>query len=479
MKIDFQNLGPLHDCSVELGDLTIVTGHNNTGKTYVTYGVFGLLAGWRHWLQLPILHGVATDLTVKGFADVDMRQFIGPQFSGHLTRLAHTYQKNLPRVLAAEPERFQSTKVHLHIAECPKIEELSIDVKQTLPNGDLVGISKAPGDLTARVTRQAASLEEANPSLPSSYMLERWLTDTFTDLIFAPCFPRAYIASTERTGAAIFQRELYLGRNRLIEMLSDLKPGENLDPWAMMQRMVSSYAYPVQSNVEFLSLPNLEALQRQQGTLASQRPDILEALEAIIGGTYRATKEGAFFSPTKHRGMRLRLGESSSAARSLLDVSYYIRHVLRPGDCFMIDEPELNLHPKNQRLVARLIGRLVNAGVRVFLTTHSDYVIRELNNLIIISGRNLSRPRLLEELGYDACELIPAAGVRFYRTSEDLRDVESGKRKRRVPVLEERHVSSEIGIEVPSFDEEIENLNRVQDIILYTPEVEPEVQQNA
>ena len=145
----------------------------------------------------------------------------------------------------------------------------------------------------------------------------------------------------------------------------------------------------------------------------------------------------------------------------------------------MIDEPELNLHPRNQRLIARLIGRLVNAGVRVFLTTHSDYVIRELNTLILLDGRKASQPKLLEELGYDTLELIPASGVRFYKTDEDLRDIDGGQRRRSVPVLQKREVSETTGIEVSSFDEEIECLNRVQDIILYTPDKEAMAAANA
>lgn len=82
MKIDFKNLGPLHECKVELGDLTIVTGHNNTGKTYVTYGVFGLLAGWRHWLRLPQFQAVAHELMTVGHSDLDMHQFAGSAFRG-------------------------------------------------------------------------------------------------------------------------------------------------------------------------------------------------------------------------------------------------------------------------------------------------------------------------------------------------------------------------------------------------------------
>lgn len=468
MKIGFKNLGPLHDCKVELGDLTIVTGHNNTGKTYVTYGVFGLLASWRH-LTPMYYDGVVDQLYKGGQILLNLQSHTGTAGRQYLHHLARNYQASLPRVLAGERERFADTKVSLELSSYPQIEQMKFDVRQVLPSGVIMSITKPPEELSAVVCCQPA------PNLPeldaeTKYGIATWLNETLTELIFQPYFPRVFIASTERTGAAIFQRELYLGRNRLIEMFADLKPGEIPDMWTVMQRMASSYAMPVQQNVEFLSHANLEAVQRQQGFLAEERPDILEALEDLTGGTYKASKDGTYFTPKKSRGLKLRLGESSSAARSLLDVNFYIRHVLRPGDCFMIDEPELNLHPKNQRKFARLVGRLINAGVKVFLTTHSDYIIRELNTLILLHARKDAQKKLLSDLGYDSKELIPASGVRFYRTTEDRRKLDGASTKKWVTVLEEVKVTDTTGIEVESFDEEIDELNNVQDKIVYAPE---------
>ena len=60
----------------------------------------------------------------------------------------------------------------------------------------------------------------------------------------------------------------------------------------------------------------------------------------------------------------------------------------------MIDEPELNLHPDNQRRIARLLARLVNLGIKVFITTHSSYIIKELNTLIML---NRDEPHLKRE----------------------------------------------------------------------------------
>ncbi|MFQ3680410.1 MAG: AAA family ATPase [Pseudanabaenaceae cyanobacterium] len=52
MKIFLKNLGPLKQAEFTLGDLTIICGKNNTGKTYATYALFGFLHAWREVLTV-------------------------------------------------------------------------------------------------------------------------------------------------------------------------------------------------------------------------------------------------------------------------------------------------------------------------------------------------------------------------------------------------------------------------------------------
>lgn len=65
---------------------------------------------------------------------------------------------------------------------------------------------------------------------------------------------------------------------------------------------------------------------------------------------------------------------------------YWLNYKSNVNDLLMVDEPELNLHPENQRKFAQFIAELVNAGIKVFMTTHSDYIIRELNTLILLNS---------------------------------------------------------------------------------------------
>ncbi|WP_374750004.1 AAA family ATPase [Corynebacterium glutamicum] len=52
-----------------------------------------------------------------------------------------------------------------------------------------------------------------------------------------------------------------------------------------------------------------------------------------------------------------------------------------------MDEPELNLHPQNQVLMGRLLAALSHAGLKILATTPSDYIVRELSILVILSQK--------------------------------------------------------------------------------------------
>jgi ABC-type cobalamin transport system ATPase subunit len=119
----------------------------------------------------------------------------------------------------------------------------------------------------------------------------------------------------------------------------------------------------------------------------------------------------------------------------------------------MIDEPELNLHPANQRLMARLIARLVNSDLRVVASTHSDYLVREINSLIMLSRPATVQAELMQRYSYKAEELLKPDQVSAWlfhdRTirSMDIDDIE--------------------GIAAETFDEQIHSLNDTSDGIYY------------
>ena len=71
----------------------------------------------------------------------------------------------------------------------------------------------------------------------------------------------------------------------------------------------------------------------------------------------------------------------------LTPVVLLLRGGLEPGDTLIIDEIEAHLHPAAQTQMATLLARLVRAGVRVLITTHSDWLLKELGNLRLPPGQ--------------------------------------------------------------------------------------------
>ena len=76
------------------------------------------------------------------------------------------------------------------------------------------------------------------------------------------------------------------------------------------------------------------------------------------------------------------LSQTSSMVSELAPLVLYLRGLVRPGDTLIIEEPEAHLHPGAQADMAVILARLVRAGVRVLITTHSDWMLQEIGNLI-------------------------------------------------------------------------------------------------
>lgn len=92
-----------------------------------------------------------------------------------------------------------------------------------------------------------------------------------------------------------------------------------------------------------------------------------------------------FYRPIDWKHDNLRLMNTSSMVSELAPVVLYLRHVVRPGEVLIIEEPESHLHPGMQVEFTRHLAAAVKAGIRVIITTHSEWVLEELANLVYLS----------------------------------------------------------------------------------------------
>ena len=172
------------------------------------------------------------------------------------------------------------------------------------------------------------------------------------------------------------------------------------------------------------------------------------------------------FTP-KGTAIHLSVDESSSSVRALLDLGLYLSCVATKGDLLIIDEPELNLHPQNQRRIARLLSRLVRLGLKILVTTHSDYLVKEFNLLIMMNSEDKRIVAIAEREKYERQSFLDANRVRAYVAATELRVKPGKKRRSRCKTLAAMPVDSDTGITIGSFDKAIEDLNRIEDELVY------------
>lgn len=458
MKITIKNLGALDVAEFSLGDLTIICGNNNTGKTYATYALYGFLSFWREVFSVGLSREVINDLLKEGSVRINLGSFV----SDAQTIVAsgcHAYAQQLPRVFAAPKNRFENSSFNVEVMPTDLSVKGHFERRMKAAKGDLFLLTKDAASEELLVTLLVAKQDfHLSPDA-----VHRVVSDAIKDIIFGNVFPSPFIASAERTGAAIFRKELNFPRSRMIEEMS--QADKKIAPLDLLFKVYEDYALPVKTNVEFTR--QLESLVKQTSFIAVEHPAVMTDFCDIIGGEYMVTREDQLYYVPKGKKIRLSMDESSSAVRSLLDLGFYLRHVAKRGDLLMVDEPELNLHPENQRRVARLFARLINLGVKVFITTHSDYIIKELNTLIMLGQNTQRMQEIAARNGYKPEELLDAGQVKVY-IAEMAHILKDGNKKKSMgQTLTAADISPEYGIDARSFDATIDQMNSIQDEIIW------------
>ena len=105
----------------------------------------------------------------------------------------------------------------------------------------------------------------------------------------------------------------------------------------------------------------------------------------------------------------------STSIHEMTLFSLYLKYVLKKGDLLIIEEPEAHLHPKNQLLLLKYIVRAVNNGLKIMLTTHSEYISDQLNNFVRLN--NISYEKCLE-LNYSEENILNAHDLHIYNFKE-------------------------------------------------------------
>ena len=182
----------------------------------------------------------------------------------------------------------------------------------------------------------------------------------------------------------------------------------------------------------------------------------------LLHGKVQITSEGELqFKSDKAPKKLLPIHMTASIIKSLSSLVVYLKHIASKNDLIIIDEPEINLHPDNQILLVRLFARLINKGFRLLISTHSDYVVRELNNIIMLSSDKQEVNSLREKFGYKTEESISKDDIAVYYFNYPSK----GRNIKQVNI--EIIEIDDSGFEIPSVDATIDAQNNVSEELFY------------
>ncbi|RLG22736.1 hypothetical protein DRN85_10410 [Methanosarcinales archaeon] len=133
------------------------------------------------------------------------------------------------------------------------------------------------------------------------------------------------------------------------------------------------------------------------------------------------------------------LHRSSSTVSELAPLILYLKYIVEQGSVLIIEEPEAHLHPKNQRILARFLVKLIRRGVNIIITTHSEYLLEQLSNFIML-GKIDTKDRV-KKYEYDEEDYLTIDDIAAFVF--DMDDKSGGSVIKEVEITEEDGISQE------------------------------------
>jgi len=138
-----------------------------------------------------------------------------------------------------------------------------------------------------------------------------------------------------------------------------------------------------------------------------------------------------FLLKPNNRDIDIEMHLTSSSVVELLPLIIFLKHFdSLENKLLVIEEPEAHFHPQAQIEIARLLIILVNLGAKVLITTHSDYILNEINNCIKLSQIPLDKQKeYLNKLELSKETVITKDRIKAYLFKDNIQEVEISKLK--------------------------------------------------
>lgn len=420
LELEVADFGPIVRAKVELRPLTVFVGPSNTGKSvlavlcYALHQFFGDFPRqpWRFWdrslgrswpdlrpgLRTEDLEEARRWLTSVVTNGRGRRRESALELPPPVARLVRSTLADLPEL---------GKELSGEIARCFGVGSAADLVRYAARGGASVSVRHRPRSVPDSeasfgyrfATRQSALTTEIPEQLPlrlargseRSWMMAQGIGRGSPE--DRPWNPELLVAGLNaavmpQLAGGLSRRAWYLPADRSGVMHAHRAVVASLVRRASRAGITAEEPIPALSGVlaDFLEL--LVGLGdgpgRRRGTRLAQRLE-----ESLLGGAIGMTKSESgyplFWWRPEGWKSDLPLARASSMVSELAPVVLWLRHVAGQGDVLIIEEPEAHLHPAMQVAFARELVSLVQFGVRVLVTTHSEWILDAIANLVRLS----------------------------------------------------------------------------------------------
>ena len=388
VEISVKNFGPIADATINLHPLTVFVGSSNTGKTYFSTLIYALHGIFKGFSRLPSGY---RQLGTFGFYNLFSER--NPDIRAILKKL------NTPDQSFKFSDLPQETRVTLQ-SEIQDIESLKAELKRCF---DLNSVRELIRLKNGQRDKMSVSLKvsEENQSLWnfSSEASESYLTTCGSINKNLVLYPKEWLASKGKFDlddlyvefpfklSGYTENRIYLPAAR-----SGIMQSHRVIASSLVERAT-------RGGLPLLEIPTFSGivadfmqqliLHKESDAPNEEMIHLAETIESDVLAGQILMKPSAsgypefLYRPT-NMGEEVRLTRAASMVSELAPIVLFLRGGTRAGDTLIIEEPEAHLHPGGQTEIALTLAGLVRAGVRVVVTTHSDWLLKEIANLIRI-----------------------------------------------------------------------------------------------
>ena len=394
VEISVRNFGPIVEADLDLRPLTVFVGPSNTGKTYLSVLIYALHRVFGEFSEFPSLHILQRFLAYS----------LGPDPSADGTELLKAINKlnsnqpfkvsDLPKAVHEETQfslknlKIYGNDLETELKRCfdldsiselmqsPREHKTTISLAASKENQDLwnfkMGYSESGFTVDGRINENTAVFpKDWLPPNPRIYF------DDIAELlsIRRKKTEKSYYLPAARSG--IMQTQRVIASSLVARSIRTALEASEIPTLAgvVVDFMTELILYEERARLRKRARPN-EGINYLANALES---DVL-AGQIIMNPSPTGYPEFLYRPQGTEQDMRLT--RSSSMVSELAPLVLFIRGLVRPGDTLIIEEPEAHLHPAAQAQMAATLARLVRAGVRVLVTTHSDFMLQEIGNLM-------------------------------------------------------------------------------------------------